>query len=134
MNVGQVLSDTAARIPGKTAVLFKDEKITYAGLELMATRLANKLRVCGVARGDRVAIVLPNSSRWVVSYLAAMKIGAVAVPLDFRFKAEELVPIFRDAQARMIVTSSQHPAYGSGQPAPGSGKPETRNPKHGGAA
>ncbi len=111
MNVGQVLSDTAARIPGKTAVLFKDEKITYADLELMATRLANKLRVCGVVRGDRVAIVLPNSSRWVVSYLAAMKIGAVAVPLDFRFKADELVPIFRDAQARTIVTSSQHPAY-----------------------
>jgi len=111
MNVGQVLSDTAARIPGKTAVQFKHEKLTYADLELMATRLANKLRVCGVIKGDRVAIVLPNSSQWVVSYLAVMKLGAVAVPLDFRFKEEELVPIFRDAQVRMIVTSSQHPSY-----------------------
>ncbi len=111
MNVGQVLSETASSVPGKTAVIFKDEKITYADLELMATRLANKLRVCGVIRGDRVAIVLPNSSQWVVSYLAVMKLGAVAVPLDFRFKEEELVPIFRDAQVRMIVTSSQYPSY-----------------------
>ncbi len=110
MNIGQVVSDTAARIPGKIAVLFKDEKLTYADLDVMATRLANKLRVCGVLRGDRVAIVLPNSSQWVVSYLAVMKLGAVAVPLDFRFREEELVPIFRDAQARTIVTSSQHPS------------------------
>lgn len=111
MNVGRVLSDTAARVPAKTAVIFKDETLTYADLELMATRLANKLRVCGVVQGDRVAIVLPNSAQWVVSYLGVMKLGAVAVPLDFRLKEDELVPIFHDAQARAIVTTSHHPSY-----------------------
>jgi len=119
MNVGQVLSDIAAKAPGKTAVIFKDEKLTYADLELMATRLANKLRACGVGRGDRVAVVLPNVPQWVVSYAAVMKLGAVAVPLDFRFKEEELVPIFRDAQVRTIVTSSQYPSYRKFSSAPG---------------
>jgi len=111
MNVGQVLSDTAAKVPGKTAVIFKDEKLTYADLELMATRLANKLRVCGVVQEDRVAILLPNSSQWVVSYLAVMKLGAVAVPLDFRLKEEELIPIFKDAQIKTVITSAHYPSY-----------------------
>jgi long-chain acyl-CoA synthetase len=71
----------------------------------MATRLANKLRTYNVNRGDRVAIVLPNSSPWVVSYFSIMKLGAVAVPLDFRLKGEELFPILTDARVKVAITS-----------------------------
>ncbi len=94
MHVGKVLSETAKRIPQKTAVIFKDEEITFSQLELMVTRLANKLRSCKVGSGDHVAIILPNSSQWVVSYFAVMKLGAVAVPLDFRLKGEEIDCLF----------------------------------------
>ena len=105
MHVGKVLSETAKRTPQKTAVIFKDEEITFSQLELMATRLANKLRTCNVDRGDRVAIVLPNSAQWVVSYFSIMKLGAVAVPLDFRLKGEELFPILTDARVKVAITS-----------------------------
>ena len=44
MNVGKVLGETAQRLPHKTAVIFKDEKISFSDLDLMATRLANKLQ------------------------------------------------------------------------------------------
>ena len=71
----------------------------------MATRLANKLRTCKVERGDRVAIVLPNTAQWVVSYFSIMKLGAVAVPLDFRLKGEELFPILSDARVKVAITS-----------------------------
>ena len=53
MHVGKVLSETAKRIPQKTAVIFKDEEITFSQLELMATRLANKLRSCKVGSGQK---------------------------------------------------------------------------------
>jgi len=105
VHVGKVLSETAKRTPQKTAVIFKDEEITFFQLELMATRLANKLRTCNVDRGDRVAIVLPNSSQWIVSYFSIMKLGAVAVPLDFRLKGEELFPILTDARVKVAITS-----------------------------
>jgi long-chain acyl-CoA synthetase len=105
VHVGKVLSETAKRTPQKTAVIFKDEEITFSQLELMATRLANKLRTCKVDRGDRVAIVLPNSSQWVVAYFSIMKLGAVAVPLDFRLKGEELFPILTDARVKVAITS-----------------------------
>ena len=105
MNAGKVLNDTVQRIPHKTAVIFKDQVLSFAHLELMATRLANKLRTCKVDRGDRVAIVLPNSAQWVVSYFSIMKLGAVAVPLDFRLKGEELFPILTDARVKVAITS-----------------------------
>ena len=106
MNVGQVLSETAQRVPQKTAVIFKDEKIDFAGLDLRATRLANKLRECDIKKGDRVAIILPNSSQFVVAYFCIMKLGAIAVPLDFRFKGEELFPILTDARIKVVITTS----------------------------
>ena len=109
MHVGKVLSETAKRKPQKTAVIFKDEEITFSQLELMATRLANKLRSCNVGSGDPVAIILPNSSQWVVAYFAVMKLGAVAVPLDFRFKGEEIVPILTDATIKGVITSDLYP-------------------------
>ncbi len=109
MDVGKVLRETAERIPHKTAVIFKDEEITFAQLDHMATRLANKLKTFNVGGGDPVAIVLPNSPQWVVSYFAVMRLGAIAVPLDFRFKGEELISILTDASVRVVITSDLYP-------------------------
>lgn len=109
MDVGKALRETAERIPHKTAVIFKDEEITFAQLDLMATRLANKLKRFNVGRSDPVAIVLPNSPQWVVSYFAVMRLGAIAVPLDFRFKGEELISILTDASVRVVITSDLYP-------------------------
>ena len=108
MNVGQILSDTAKRVPQKTAVIFKGEKIDFAALNLMATRLANKLRECDVKKGDRVALILPNSSQFVVAYFSVMRLGAITVPLDFRFKEEELFPILTDARVKAVITTSHY--------------------------
>ena len=103
MDVGRVLSKTANGLPHKTAVIYKDEEITFSQLDLMATRLANKLRACNVGRGDPVAIVLPNSSQWVVSYFAVMRLGAIAVPLDFRFKGEEKELVDEDLIPALVL-------------------------------
>lgn len=106
MNAGKVLGETAQRLPHKTAVIFKDEKISFSDLDLMANRLANKLQGLDIKKGDRVAIVLPNSPQWVVAYFAVMRLGAIGVPLDFRLKVDELLPVLKDAQIKVVVTSA----------------------------
>ena len=111
MNVGRVLSETAQRLPHKPAVVFRDEKIGFSGLDLMATRVANKLRTFNIKKGDHIAIILPNSFQWVVVYFGVMKLGAVAVPLDLRFKGEELSPILTDAQVKVVITTALYQSY-----------------------
>jgi len=108
MNVGRVLSETARKRPHKIAIIFRDEHITFSALDLMATRLANKLRGFEITKGDRVAIILPNSSQFAVAYFAVLKLGAVGVPLDFRLKGEEIHPILIDAEVKAVITSSHY--------------------------
>jgi acetyl-CoA synthetase len=66
------------------------EDVTYGQLLERANRLSNALASLGVARGDRVALVLPQRPETVVTYLACFQMGAIAVPLSFLFGPEAL--------------------------------------------
>jgi acetyl-CoA synthetase len=61
------------------------EKFTYAQLQQCANQLSNSLVAKGVGRGDRVAIVLPQSFACAVAYIACFQMGAVAMPLSKLF-------------------------------------------------
>ena len=76
-------------------ILINKEQYTYGQLKAAAARIAGELFAVGVEPGDRVGILSENSVFWVASYLAILKIGAVAVPFpivstpdDFRRKEE----------------------------------------------
>jgi acetyl-CoA synthetase len=63
---------------------------TYWDLQQAANRLSNALRALGIARGDRVALVLPQRPETIVTYLACFQLGAIAVPLSFLFGPDAL--------------------------------------------
>jgi acetyl-CoA synthetase len=100
----------AARDPDRTALIFRDASgrdvtWTYGALNRAANRLANGLRARGVSRGDRVAILLPQSPEVVVTHLATYKLGAIALPLSVLFGVDGLLYRLQDAGARAIVTA-----------------------------
>jgi len=72
---------------------------SYAKLQDAANRLSNLLAVLGVARGDRVAIVLPQRVETAVAYMAVFQMGAVAVPLSMLFGPEALEYRLQDSGA-----------------------------------
>jgi len=106
MNVGKVLAHCAERFPDKTAVICGKEKLSFNQINLMANRVGSKLKQLGIERGDRIALMLPNSSSFVVAYFAILKMGAVCVPLDIRFKGEELCGVIEDGQIKAFIMSS----------------------------
>ncbi|MFM7704594.1 MAG: AMP-binding protein, partial [Rubrivivax sp.] len=63
---------------------------TYGELQATANRLSNALRACGVQRGDRVAIVMPQRFETAVAHIAVYQLGAVAMPLSMLFGPEAL--------------------------------------------
>jgi acyl-CoA synthetase (AMP-forming)/AMP-acid ligase II len=81
--------------------------ITFRAWEEESNRLARGLLANGVAKGDRVAIHLPNEEvlRWIVAYAAAHKAGAVVVPANTRQPARELAGVLGHAEVRAAVTS-----------------------------
>ena len=62
----------------------------------------------GVALGDRVALLLPNSIEFVLAYLACLKSGAVAIPLNPAFRERELRGILADAEPEVLITDREH--------------------------
>ena len=76
---------------------------TFADLKRYSDRFANALRALGIERGDRVAIVLPQTIETVIAHLAIYKLGAVALPLAILFGPEALEYRLRDSGARAAI-------------------------------
>jgi long-chain acyl-CoA synthetase len=114
-NLADVLLAPAARTPDAVALVDDRGETTYAELESRAGRVAGALRARGVEPGDRVAIAGDNSVAFVVSYLGALRIGAVAVPLNPHAPEPELT---RELSAVEPATVLRPPLDGSGDMAP----------------
>jgi len=103
----ELLDKTAERRPNKTALIAKEEQLTFAGLNQRVHALAGHLQQAGIRQGDRVGVLLPNSTAIPLSYYATQKIGAVTVILDARLKGIELQSVLTDADLKLLVVHSQ---------------------------
>src|SRR3989338_10275091 len=90
MLIRKILEDASSRFSDKTAIIFKEDKVSFSQLREQVLKCAGILRDLGVVQGDRVAVYLPNCLEYIYGYLACFCLGAVAVPLDFMLKADEL--------------------------------------------
>ena len=103
MNVPVLLNQQAQSYGDKPALIFKDEQVSFRALRDNALKLANVLRQAGIGKFDRVGIYLPNGPECVYSYLACFCLGAVAVPLDYQLKSEELISCLTHSQAKALI-------------------------------
>lgn len=98
-----LLKRAAERSPHREAILFMGKRITYHELLQDVYRLANGLKALGVQKGDRVAIMLPNSPQVVIAYYAVLMIGAVVVQVNPMLTERELIYQISDSEAERIV-------------------------------
>ncbi len=87
----------------RPAILFQDQRITYAELLARVNRAGNALRTLGVREFDRVIIRAPNIPDAVVVNLAVIKIGAVSVPISPLFSGREIVHVAQHSEAAALV-------------------------------
>jgi acyl-CoA synthetase (AMP-forming)/AMP-acid ligase II len=91
--------------PDKLALTFKDRRWSYAEFASEVNRVANGLLKMGVQQGDRIAFVLPNCGEFLFAVFAATRIGAVFVPLNPQYTAEEAEYVLRHSEASLCLTS-----------------------------
>jgi long-chain acyl-CoA synthetase len=103
----EVLEKTARRHSQKSAIITKDEALTFAELNQRVHRLAANLQQAGIQQGDRVGILLPNCAAIPLSYFATQKIGSVTVILDARLKGKELQGVLKDAAVKLLIVHQQ---------------------------
>lgn len=101
--LGDLLRRSAARTPNKTALVFRDQSDTFAGLDRAVNRAANALSARGIVKGDRVALFTHNNRSFVVLRFALARLGAIATPVNFMLNAEDFAYILDHSGARMLV-------------------------------
>ncbi|MEX1020984.1 MAG: AMP-binding protein [Litorilinea sp.] len=108
MNLIDLFAIARTRSPHKPAIEFADgelrSSLTYAELFDRAERLAAGLMARGVRHGDRVAFFLGNRPEFAIAYLAVIRVGAVMVPINLRYRQREITHILQDCMPVLLIT------------------------------
>ncbi|MCI0549154.1 MAG: AMP-binding protein [Candidatus Rokubacteria bacterium] len=100
----ELIANRVAVDPGKTYFTLYGETVTYGHLWRQSGRYAAGLAKHGVERGDRVCLIYPTCAEFFYTFLGALRLGAIPVPLYPTLGIEGTANIFRDAQAKAIAT------------------------------
>src|SRR5919109_3157290 len=99
----------AARLfPDKIAVVDGERRYTYRTLAARVNRLANVLRRLGVDKGDKVAVLSPNSHRLLEAFFAVPQLGAILTPLNYRLTTPEFAYILEHSQTRVVLVDWEY--------------------------
>ncbi len=97
---GELLSRNARKFPEKEAMVYGDKRLSYGELNEEVNRLANSMSAQGLEKGDKVGMMMFNTDLFLITFFAAMKIGAVVVPLNFRLTPPEAEYILDNSDSR----------------------------------
>lgn len=107
LTVGYLAEQNAAKYPDEPALVSlvggEHESLTFAELNERIDRVANALAERGVSKDDPVGVYMLNNAETIETYLGAMKLGARPVPVNHRFKAEEVSYVLADSGASVCV-------------------------------
>ena len=104
----QGMEQHAAQHPDHLALVASDATFTYAEFNAAANRIANALVQRGVKPRDRVAMLLPRTSRVMLAMYGILKTGAAFIPCDPHYPADRIQLILDDSDARYIITDTEH--------------------------
>jgi acyl-CoA synthetase (AMP-forming)/AMP-acid ligase II len=102
-NLADLLERVADTVPDQPALVCGDRRLTFAEFDDRSTRLANALADRGVGAGDHIALYLYNSTEYLEGMLAAFKLRAVPINVNYRYVEEELQYLFDDADAVAVI-------------------------------
>jgi len=98
------LGEFARSQPDRPALHFKGARVSYGELDRLSDACASAFAALGVARGDRVGLLLPNCPQFVIAQFGAWKIGAIVAPLNLIYTEAELEGPLRDHGIGTVVT------------------------------
>ena len=98
-----------ARHPDREAIVFRGRSWTFGELDRLSRRYAGGLAALGIGRGDRVAMFAESAPETIVAMLGHYRLGAIHVPINTRYLAEEAGHILKDSGAKAVVVRAGAP-------------------------
>ncbi len=105
--LAEVLNATAAAHAQEEALVIAGRRLNWAELRDNVREVAQGLRALGIGRGDHVAVCMGNTLEWVIFFYAAARIGAVTVPVNTRFKGDEMLYCLKQADVKLLFIADR---------------------------
>ena len=102
-NLADLFESVADAIPDREAIVCGDRRLTYAELDRRSTQLAHWLAANGVGKGDHIGLYLHNGTEYMEGVLAAFKLRAVPININYRYVEEELRYLFDNADLVGVI-------------------------------
>lgn len=99
----EMLEQTSAKSPETNALIYFGAQITYGQLQDHVNRFAAGLQALGLAKGDRVALFLPNCPQFVIAYFGTLRAGGIVTATSSMYTAREIAHQWNDAGATVVV-------------------------------
>lgn len=106
--VPELLRARAASYPETELLVTPTERLTYRQAEQRSREVARRMLTAGIGKNARVGVLFPNTPEWIVSWLAATRIGALAVPISTYHQAPELARTLRHADINLLLMTPRH--------------------------
>ena len=103
----ELLDRTAESWGPREALVHDGRRITFAELKTETDVVARWLIAIGIGLGDKVVLWMPNRPEWLYTIFALSKIGAVFVPVNTRFRANDLEYVVRQSDATTLITADR---------------------------
>ncbi len=100
----EILTKTAGRFPDRDALIFMGTKITYRELDALVNRFTRALTALGIAKGDKVAMLLPNVPHIVIADYATFRVGGAVVMNNPLYTEHELAYQLNDSESKVLIT------------------------------
>lgn len=101
----ELLSESARKHADQTCIYYNGKKMTYREVDEESSKFASALVSMGLNKGDRVALVLPNTPQFVISYYGTLKAGGIVVACSLLYKPHELEHQLKDSGAKIVVAT-----------------------------
>ncbi|BAF69649.1 fatty acid--CoA ligase [Nitratiruptor sp. SB155-2] len=107
-NFYEIVKEHATKRPKSVAYFIDERKITFHRLLLKIDTLARFMELMGVQKEEKVAIIMANSLEFIITLLAAQKLGAIPVPINNFLKEDEITFILNDSDAKLLAASAKY--------------------------
>lgn len=106
--VSEILEATVEKYPDVEGFIGGDRRLTYREFNTTVNQIASGLQQHGVKKGDHIALLLGIQVDFPLCFFALMKIGAIAVPLNTRFKSQELSFEINDSESTILIVDEEY--------------------------
>ena len=105
--IGAALDEAAERYGDKVATVFHNGEVTYNQLKQTADLVARGFLSLGIGKGDKVAIWMAGYAEWAYVYFALARIGAIMVPVNTRYRPEEVEYVLNKSKASILILKEE---------------------------